>query len=433
MVVQDRESSFSPLPWMHESLLPQEHPLHRPRHGGRQLAALVCALVFFAAPTLGWVFGARPAEIENRPLARFPSVTDGWGFFTGMGQWATDHLTFRQGAVSAADGISRAVFGEPAPLGQGQKPAGPVGPAAPDQEPTTDQSSGFRKVLEGRGGWLYFGYDIEGKCRPARPLDATITQLNKLRSVVEASGRRFVLVVEPDKATMVPEHLPSNYAGKECSAQAREEFWRRVPAEAGALDLRPALRKAAETAGRPIYPKLDTHWDGEGGVVMARAVAEAARPGVTERWTTERRGEVRSDADLPPLMGRPREEKTTQLYALRPDGAHDRARSVDTDFRKPVRVTSEPGQGVVSERTILLGDSFSIVTSRYLAAGFADLTLMNYVDFAQKIDAHASLLADRQVVVFSMVERNLVAGRSPLTEDRVIERIGQVLQANPVR
>ncbi|MCP2260656.1 hypothetical protein LX15_004375, partial [Streptoalloteichus tenebrarius] len=53
--------------------------------------------------------------------------------------------------------------------------------------------------------------------------------------------------------------------------------------------------------------------------------------------------------------------------------------------------------------------------------------------FAQKIDAHASLLADRQVVVFSMVERNLVAGRSPLTEDRVIERIGQVLQANPVR
>ena len=91
------------LPPVHEAWLPREHSLHRPRHGKRQLTALISALVFLATPTLMWVAGMRPSEIENHELASFPGVGDGWGLFTGLEGWATDNLVFREEAISTAD------------------------------------------------------------------------------------------------------------------------------------------------------------------------------------------------------------------------------------------------------------------------------------------------------------------------------------------
>jgi len=117
---------------VHEAWLPAEHPLHRPRHGGRQRTALLSALVFFLVPVLAVSLGVRPAEFENRALAGFPTPTDGWGFFTGLPAWASDHLPFRDVAVRVVDGLSRGAFGESATLGPGTDGnAGPVGPVAP--------------------------------------------------------------------------------------------------------------------------------------------------------------------------------------------------------------------------------------------------------------------------------------------------------------
>src|SRR5262249_28928400 len=100
----------------HESWLPDDHPLYRPRHGKQQFA-LVCAVIFFAAPlvTLGML--GRPPAIANRPLHEFPSISQGWGFFTGLSDWATDWLPLRSAAINLNDSISRAVFGEPPKAG----------------------------------------------------------------------------------------------------------------------------------------------------------------------------------------------------------------------------------------------------------------------------------------------------------------------------
>src|SRR4030081_2058162 len=101
------------LPPTPESWLPTEHSLYRPRHSRRQRTALTCALVFFLAPTLAFVSGVRAQPFENRPLHQFPSLSGGWGFFTGLANWATDHLTLRQAGVQAANGISTGVFSDP--------------------------------------------------------------------------------------------------------------------------------------------------------------------------------------------------------------------------------------------------------------------------------------------------------------------------------
>ncbi|MCP3799972.1 hypothetical protein NLX83_11965 [Allokutzneria sp. A3M-2-11 16] len=425
------------LPQVHEAWLPREHSLHRPRHGKRQLVALLSAVVFFATPILAWTFGARPVAFENRELVAFPSLGNGFGFFTKLPQWATDHLVFRQDAVHATDWISETFFGEPVPLdggnnGGGPVPANPIAPPAPTEPTGPEQvlppdSSGFVKVVQGRDGWLFFGGDAQSKCQPSQPLDRTIAQVNRLRAIVERSGRRFVLVVAPDKTTAVPERLPGSYPGKDCSRQPNIDFWNRIVPEAGAVDLRPQLAAAAAEVKHEVYHRQDTHWTDEGALVMTRRLAEIVQPGTTRTWVTEAdRAWKAPGGDLSALMGRKGEMSGVQ-YRLRPDGMADRTRSVGTQFTEPLVLRTAQGPGMVSPRVALLMDSFSRSAAPYLSATFANLTLQNYLDFAKSPEAAAATIAGQDVVVVQMVERNLAAGGGTLITPPFLDRFEQLL------
>ncbi|MCP2164712.1 alginate O-acetyltransferase AlgX-related protein [Goodfellowiella coeruleoviolacea] len=439
---------------MHEAWLPREHALHRPRHGGRQWTALVCASIFFAVPVLSVMFGARPAEIENRPPAEFPSLSQGWGFFTGLSQWATDHLVFRAAAVQAADGISRGVFGEPAPFDQGDNDqsgplTGSTGDTSQTTQPGQSQPGGADgdstqpapggvdpnvngRAVEGKDGWLYYSRDMDAKCNPAQPLDQTIQQVQRLRQVVEASGRRFVFVVAPDKTTMVPETLPDDYPNKECAQQATAQFWQRVPTETGALDIRQRLEDEEASIHRVVYHKLDTHWTDEAGIVLAKAVAEQVRPGVTATWQDSEGQSWQTKADLPPLQGRTG-TKSGHFYRLRPDGSENRTQSMPESFNSQVvRFSTPPITGTVSDRVGWLGDSFTLPTGPYLGAAFNDISLVHYQVLADHTDDVINMLTDRQVIAVEVVERTLASGSVPFLNPSFIDRLGQALAAHPV-
>jgi len=90
---------------------------------------------------------------------------------------------------------------------------------------------------------------VSNKCLPTENLDQVIAGLNQLRRAVESSGRRFVLVVAPDKSTMEPAYLPADFVGRSCWTAASNAFWPRVDAQAGGLDVRPALRDATSGSG----------------------------------------------------------------------------------------------------------------------------------------------------------------------------------------
>jgi hypothetical protein len=421
------------LPAVHEAWLPREHSLHRPRHGGRQRVALLSALIFFVAPTLSWALGAKPAEIENRPLAKAPSLADGWRLFTDLPRWATDHLVFRGAAVQAVDGVSRGLFGEPAPFDHGSKDDSLVGPVAPDPSANDPRSAaGYPTVIRGKNGWLYFGQDVENKCNPVRPLDETFANLRKLRDAVESSGRKFVLIVPPDKTTMVPEYLPDTYAGRDCAHRASDEFWRRLSAEPGVVDMREALKQAAPAIRRPVYQQLDTHWTGEGGVMLARALAEAVQPGVTNTWKATPTQIFSGPGDLTKMLSRPGDIKI-QLYSLAPDGVHDNTRSADINFEHQVHLTSQQGPSMVTKKVGVLTDSFSATASRYLAAGFTDVTLLNYSTLGTDPASAAEMLAGQQVVTMEVVERNLAAGSPGFLNPTIIEQFRKVLADHPMR
>lgn len=429
---------------VHEAWLPAEHPLHRPRHGGRQRAALLAALVFFLVPVLALFLGVRPAQFENRVLAGFPDPAGGWGFFAGLPAWGADHLPFRDVAVRAVDGLSRGVFGESSPVrpgtdgGPGSTAAvGPVAPAVtvpPEPAGPADPSASipgvFPQVIQGEDGWLYFGYDVEGKCAPTQPLTDTIAAVNRLRTAVEASGRRFVLVVPPDKTTVHPEFLPADYPGLGCAQAATREFWRRVPAEAGAVDLRADLRQLAAPS-RPIYHRLDTHWTDRGAVTMVRALAEEIDPGVTRGWDVQQVRTVQSGADLPNLLGRTGMNFFEQ-YSLAPSGERDRTGRYLDDLGEPVRIGTGPASGVVPGSVVLLGDSFIQSSARYLAAGFAEVHVVSYATAAPEPQRIADLVADQEVVVLEVVERNLAAGTVSLLDPAALDVVVRELATRPL-
>lgn len=434
----DNPRSAPGLPPVHEAWLPREHSLHRPRHARRQLTALICALVFFTSPTVMWLFGMRPTELENHELASFPNPLSGWGFLTGMDVWATDNLVFRADAIQAADWVSRTFFGESAPFDQGNTtPSGPL-PGSPEEPPRPGapaeedpDTAGYRRVIEGKDGWLFLGQDVIGKCQPEQPVDTTVQRLAELRSAVEASGRKFMLVAVPDKTTMNPEFLPDRYPGQSCVRSATPQLWRELVRVAKAIDMRPPLYAASELLDRPIYHPLDSHWTSEGALEMVRQLAERIEPGVSEDWRIDRQGTHTAPADLPPLIGRDGDNKATS-YRLLPDGRTDRTgRSVDP--REPVHRTSEPLDGMVDRSTVVLGDSFMLPTSAFLPAAFSDITQVFYSTIAGDAGLVVDAMADNEVVVVEIVERNVARGHVELFDPAFIELVRQELQKRPIR
>jgi len=417
------------LPPLSESWLPKEHALYKPRHGGRQRIALVCALIFFAAPLLSLGVGIRPAEIDNRRLLSFPGLSN---LYTQLPQWAIDHLTFRSVALHAEDGVSRGVFGEAPSFQRGQQG---VDPTQPDGNqgivPVTREE--IPPAIEGRNGWLYYGDDVVSRCIPAQKLSATIAALQRLRGIVEASGRQFVLIIAPDKSTVVPQNLPDSYPGKQCAQAATSAFWRQVPAATGAIDLRSDLAAWGAQLGHPVYPPQDGHWADEGAITMTRALAEAVRPGASAGWVIQPSQAWQTSADLPPLIGHEGVDQG-DYYALEPDGRTDATKNVGVDFTStPDRLDGSNLPGTVPDNIAYLGDSFTIRALRYFNAAFTNITVMHYQDVTKDDGlAAGQVMAGASVVAVELVERTLESGNSLMLRPEVLDGIARVLAAHPV-
>lgn len=419
------------LPAVHEAWLPREHPLHRPRHGGRQVTALVCALLFFAAPLVSWVFGGRAEPMENRQAASFPAVSDGWGFFTGLGPWATDGLPLRKGAVQSAEALSRGLFGEPARLDGGSSGSPVDGGGDDGQDARLRDESVFPSVIGGKNGWLYLGHDVSYLCVPRMKLERVIQGLNRWREVVERSGREFQLVFAPDKSTIYPDKLPDSFAGEDCASERRAEFWKRVPQATGAIDMREPLRTAAENDGQPIYHDIDTHWTHAGGIAMAYQLAEGIKPGVTDSWRVLPGRRYAHSADIPDLMGEDRSVEI-QAYSLAPAGGVNKVRFVASSFHEPLRLKSKPGPGMIHRPTRMIADSFTQFASPYLAATFSDIGILHPQEVDRDPEETGKLLAEGEVVTFELSERFVSGGRYELLDPAVADRVGKVLAAHPL-
>jgi hypothetical protein len=414
-------------------MLPREHPLHRPRHGRGQRAALTCAAVFFLVPALAFVFGVRPQAFENHRLASFPSLADGWRFFTGLTDWATDNLPLRELGVHAEAGISQGLFGEPPAYSDTDRQSGSGPVAGPvNSPPQGNVSHDYSQVISGTDGWLYLAQDMTAKCDPTQPVSATIAALEQLRQAIDASGRSLVLVVAPDKSTAVPRYLPADYPDKQCAAAVAKTFWPAVTSQAGALDLRAGLAGLAPVEQRPAYYPQDTHWTDLGALYMLRQVVDTIAPNTTATWTSEPARTTSFPSDLPPMIAASARNREI-VYHLSPDGGDDQTLTPPASLNTPLHINRAAITGMITTPTAILGDSFIDPTLRYLPAAFSNATAYTYAGLggdAATRQAVETVMASGKVVVLEVVERELTGGTAPFLRPDVIAGIKAYLAAH---
>jgi hypothetical protein len=208
----------------------------------------------------------------------------------------------------------------------------------------------------------------------------------------------------------VPEHLPDNYLGKACHDALANQFWTAVDSKDYMLDLRSQLRARGAQLGAPIYGPQDAHWSDEGGVIMARSLAEKLRPGISSTWKVIPTVPWTAPADLPLLIGHSGQTTGTH-YAILPDGVHNETGPTVSDYTNPQVLTTASGAGTYGLAVGLLGDSFTIRALPYLTASFANMTALHY-STADKDQgsAAAQALSSSNVVVLEVTERSLVRG-----------------------
>lgn len=432
---------------------PSRIRLSRRRH--RSLV-LMGALLFFFTPAFAFVAGMRAQAIENRPLAAFPSLSAGWGFLSGVDRWAVDHLPLRDLAVRADSAASERLFAEAPDYGSRPADIGPVGPAPvapspvvrtpavpaqvgprtasaarqagpgddPEQEQVTSRRSGIRypSVLRGGDGWLYSGKDFSFACEPARDLDAVFAGYRRLISILNASGRRVVITVAPDKSTVVPDYLPETYLGKICSSQRKTQLWDRLNrGNLGPeyLDMRRVLEQRQATDGQPVYFRSDSHWTSVGRVLLAREVLNRLSPGLYRDSDLVGIGTRTRSGDLGRQLGTRRED-TLDFWELHPPGVTSRETAVEESRWKVAHygATGPEGSRLFAPPTVLMGDSFSFESIVAFRPYFADLTFAHRELWpAKRIPA----LRDARVVVLEVVERVFTGDSTSSRESSLLD------------
>jgi alginate O-acetyltransferase complex protein AlgJ len=429
----------------------------RPRIPALSLAA---ALLFFFGPAIAFAFGDRAESIENRPLARMPSLNSGWQIIPGFNAWAVDHLPLRSQAVRADTDLSEAVFGELPP--SGNHTASGVGSVAagnapPDTAGAKPSLLAAPRVIQGKGGWLYLDDDFSLICNAQFSLPTVIEGLKRLHTAIEESGRKLVISIIPDKSTAVPQNLPGSFAYKGCSEERRSEFWQEIAAsKVPVIDLRKSLAEAERTAQHPLYLRLNTHWNMQGAAVWTKSVLAALDqrlidgmtiPGVDKGTPSTESPFVAGPVidvkgDLTEMLGAPQKEPMAQIklqrkgVTLSSDGVPLPGNVPPPIPGGPPGKPAKPATSEASttaaplypERTLILGDSFYDFFGGVLLASFMSKLTADYV-LADPASLTQNII-DADTVVFEVVERNLASGGVPLIQPGALAELEKSLAAH---
>jgi alginate O-acetyltransferase complex protein AlgJ len=388
------------------------------------------ALVFFFGPALAAAAGVRTPAIENHKLGPLPKASDGWSSFSIFDTWATDHLPLRNDAIKANTTVERDVFGETPDYGANgtattTTAAGVAGISAP-QPPAPAASSAppdFPTVVAGIDGWLYYGTDFRDACNPVLSPAVIAQQFGRLSQIIQRAGKKFVMVIAPDKSDIYPEYLPVADQGVTCTSKAQAALWAALAANppAGYLDLHSALLAAKKQAPATLlYRKLDTHWNGRGALIYGKLLADSLNPQLWQTTTVTPAGESNANTDLEALLGLRTPEQAPLFTVTRPGVVQTK----NTDFQVANTTTNAP---LVTAPTLFISDSFTesarfAINPFFQAAGFINSSAAGSA-FASLVSA----ISSSKLVVLEIVERDVVGGQAPILQTSVLDHLASAL------
>lgn len=407
--------------------------------GWQRRFGVAVAVVFLFTPLVILATGQRAKAFENHRLARFPSVHRGWAWFTDLPGWATDQLPLREQTVHVDARINTDVFGD-SPVPNGTPTTGPGPGIAPGigvgagAGPGTGPSAalgGYPSVVVGSDGYWFYGGDEFLMCTPVFSAAQVAARLNRLATMIEASGRSFMAVAPPDKTDFASAYLPSSFRGKQCYQDRVQATWRALQGVPSFVDLRPALHAAEPADPYPMYLPRDTHWNGAGSAVFVRALVEHLQPGVARSFVPRTLPGVTGPADLGIVAGTAdKSTRHTVLLASPRVRVQGRPRAL-TVVPFTTHATGPPGT-VVNTPTLVIGDSFALMAQPCMAGLFADLTEIYELSSRDAAGTLIDEIVKSRAVVLELVERILFSGQSGTLFDPFLARLSVALAAHPV-
>jgi alginate O-acetyltransferase complex protein AlgJ len=313
------------------------------------VALITVPLVIFAA-------GVRPEPNQNRPPTPLPEVNAA-GVFDGeltpqLDAYLEDALFITPGAV-AANALTDIALGD----------------------------SPSDKVTLGTNNWLYYTFSLTRPCLTPDDVAEFADTVDRAERAVAAAGRKLVVAVAPDKATIIPDFLPPIETCVDEVADSLES----LDEPQALVTVWDDMRKARADQ-RPIYFRLDTHWTNAGAGVMGEAIVNTL---AADGWSDDavrELGEVDHEGDLTVILGLPGTEPTEELEVVLPG----------TELTKEIRTLQTPtgeevtsvvavdfsveGDAVVAGHTLVMHDSFGWALTPMIAPYFETSSVIAETD-----------------------------------------------------
>lgn len=341
-------------------------------------AAAVFVVVFFAlvlVPVVAMPFVREDVSAEKRELAPAPAlVVDGkpnLNVLSQTGDYVADHFAFRGTLVDLDATLKQRLF----------------------------MTSATDNVVVGRDGWLYYAGTLNDYQRRNQMSDHELrniaANLSLVQEYVTAQGKGFVLAIAPNKNTLYPERMPFY----EVPGEGQSNLERLLPLLAERQINSCDLTSAFQERDGVLYYERDSHWNGEGALLVYRALT-AALPSdhipydEGEAQSHDHIGDV--DAMLHPRTAQPEDD-------VRPLAADawrfvNEATSVEDD-RIQTAATSEAANGTL----MMYRDSFGNNLLPYFAGAYSQATFSKLVPY----DMGLSAIAEANDVIVERAERHI--------------------------
>jgi alginate O-acetyltransferase complex protein AlgJ len=344
-------------------------------------------VVLLSLPVVAFIAGVRGEVDENREQTERPAITIGALLDTAQTEqfdaYATDVMPFREDLVTLDARLDRAM----------------------GDSPTSS-------VIVGRDGWLFLDETILQRCLDDDASVAFVDALERADRVLDVVGKRLVLVLAPDKASIYPENVRFTPTCPLETAATLQEL--EVPDGVEFVRVWEAMRATKQDT--QLYRTLDTHWNAAGAAVAAEALIETLSPGSWDPDAVEKLADRVEVGDLTTLMGLP-EPETIPVLRSSPPGSvavatAEEFSGVDGEAIEGLavqRYRAEPATGaIIGGSTVVLHDSFGVELVPLVGAYFEDAL---FVDRTAPVSEFLRRpLEDADTVVWLSTQRSF-AGR----------------------
>lgn len=316
----------------------------------RRIRSRVVVALFAVALASVWLVPGSAIK-ENRLLREFP-VVEGPTIASGEAFRAIDgalddHLPLKWRVIARVGSTL---------VGAGLTPAG--------------------AVFRGPGGEPFYTDDFNVACGRENEIPGLLEDVDSLAKRWAADGTELIYAIAPDKSS-IEDMGPLAPALLACSDRVRQRI-EDAATRTGALLLGWDEFAARTAAGERLYIYGDSHWNWSGAAVFSQLVVDRLEPGLFDASSLKGGDPVQHADDLFSLMGVERIEPLEPLTTVRP-GVTTVRESENVNGAVVQHWSSQSaGAGLISGRTLLIGDSYSEYNSSILAPYFEDFTAVPF-------------------------------------------------------